>query len=259
MPRKNSADIRLKSRKWVSLSGQRFGSWVVLQYLRASKYLCRCDCGTERPVDGRNLRKGISLSCGCVRMRTDQAWNFKDLRRQAFGNLIVLCLKEVRKSKTYWLCSCICGKRTVVAQGNLKHTKSCGCEKYNRRLPESARNGVLGSYKRVAKDRNLEWGLTDEVFYNITQQHCHYCGLPPSNTARRKEHSVYVYSGVDRKDNGLGYVRENVVPCCYTCNRAKGTTPYQQFVEYIQRLTQHFRVLTVKTRRKRGKESIGTS
>lgn len=28
---------------------------------------------------------------------------------------------------------------------------------------------------------------------------------------------------IDRKDNRLGYVRENVVACCFNCNRIKGS------------------------------------
>jgi hypothetical protein len=28
---------------------------------------------------------------------------------------------------------------------------------------------------------------------------------------------------IDRKDNRLGYVRENVVSCCFNCNRIKGS------------------------------------
>ena len=29
-------------------------------------WLCLCDCGTKRPVNGGNLRKQLSLSCGCA-------------------------------------------------------------------------------------------------------------------------------------------------------------------------------------------------
>ena len=49
-----------------------FGDWTVLGYhdSRAgtgSRWLCRCECGTERPVDGRSLKRGQSLGCGCRR------------------------------------------------------------------------------------------------------------------------------------------------------------------------------------------------
>lgn len=51
--------------------GEVFGRWTVLARAannpkNKSYYLCRCECGTEKPVDGYNLRKGLSPSCGCV-------------------------------------------------------------------------------------------------------------------------------------------------------------------------------------------------
>lgn len=50
------------------LTGQRFGKWTVLERRgKASsgnyKWLCRCDCGTEREVDGNTLRNGSSTKC----------------------------------------------------------------------------------------------------------------------------------------------------------------------------------------------------
>jgi hypothetical protein len=49
-------------------SGQHFGKWIVLGVgSRAGQdryWLCRCDCGTEREVNGRDLRSGASKSCG---------------------------------------------------------------------------------------------------------------------------------------------------------------------------------------------------
>lgn len=53
------------------LNGIRFGRWTVLYEDGRSKsgsatWLCRCDCGTLRSVEGRSLRKGLSKSCGCV-------------------------------------------------------------------------------------------------------------------------------------------------------------------------------------------------
>lgn len=57
--------------KKIRLDGQRFGSWVVLQQAGNTPrggtiWLSRCDCGTERPVQGADLRRGKSTNCGCV-------------------------------------------------------------------------------------------------------------------------------------------------------------------------------------------------
>jgi hypothetical protein len=52
------------------LTGRRFGKLVVLcatnERVDAKVvYLCRCDCGTEKKLCGRNLAQGGTQSCGC--------------------------------------------------------------------------------------------------------------------------------------------------------------------------------------------------
>lgn len=57
--------------KKVEMIGRRFGRWEVLREAEvrykngAICYHCRCDCGTERIVNGERLRNGDSTSCGC--------------------------------------------------------------------------------------------------------------------------------------------------------------------------------------------------
>ena len=56
------------SRK-INLLGQKFGRWSVLKEAGRHKYmvkwLCRCDCGVQKIIFGRNLTNGSSQSCGC--------------------------------------------------------------------------------------------------------------------------------------------------------------------------------------------------
>jgi len=58
--------------KMIDLTGQEFGLWTVLDRAPQNtkggqaRWLCRCACGTEREVQGSNLRQGYSASCGCV-------------------------------------------------------------------------------------------------------------------------------------------------------------------------------------------------
>ncbi len=55
----------------LSLTGKRFGRWIVLSFFasRASYtyWRCLCDCGTRRIVRGSTLTGGHSRSCGCFR------------------------------------------------------------------------------------------------------------------------------------------------------------------------------------------------
>lgn len=57
--------------KLIDLNGKVFGFWEVLHYSHAvnfqSYWLCRCKCGTEKPVHSKSLRSGSSASCGCNR------------------------------------------------------------------------------------------------------------------------------------------------------------------------------------------------
>jgi 5-methylcytosine-specific restriction endonuclease McrA len=52
------------------IAGQRFGRFQVLSCAGKSRFgtynwNCRCDCGTEKVVDGSSLRCGKTISCGC--------------------------------------------------------------------------------------------------------------------------------------------------------------------------------------------------
>lgn len=56
--------------KRYELAGQVFGKLTVLQFAGmgddyASKWLVRCECGNEKIVDGKNMVKGRTRSCGC--------------------------------------------------------------------------------------------------------------------------------------------------------------------------------------------------
>jgi hypothetical protein len=54
------------------LTGRRYDRWLVLSFShkksRASHWLCRCDCGTEKVVCGASLKFGASRCCGCTRL-----------------------------------------------------------------------------------------------------------------------------------------------------------------------------------------------
>lgn len=63
------------------MEGQVFGRWTVIgPVTRADRYrywLCRCQCGTERAVFERSLRRGLSRSCGCI---VKEGWARPDKR-----------------------------------------------------------------------------------------------------------------------------------------------------------------------------------
>lgn len=66
MAESNSTEI---PRRVKDLTGQQFGKWTVVGFhsitvkKRQAMWLCRCECGTEKPVLGRNLITGTSRGC----------------------------------------------------------------------------------------------------------------------------------------------------------------------------------------------------
>ena len=116
------------------LTGKKFGAWNVISRAPNKNNLvywhCKCDCGTERDVRSASLIKGISTNCGCKRKQTLSQIRLIDISGQRFGKLIVL---EYDRNQSKWKCQCDCGNITYVTSDCLKskHTKSCGCLKYD--------------------------------------------------------------------------------------------------------------------------------
>lgn len=54
----------------IDITGQTFGRWTVLERADTARrnivWRCRCACGTEREVIGKDLRSSHSRSCGCL-------------------------------------------------------------------------------------------------------------------------------------------------------------------------------------------------
>lgn len=61
----------------------KFGRWTTLSVHETGKkwprvLLCRCDCGAVKPVYEQNLKRGLSISCGC--------WNKDHPPRKTHGH-----------------------------------------------------------------------------------------------------------------------------------------------------------------------------
>lgn len=91
----------------------------------------------------------------------------------------------------------------------------------------------------------VDFELMQEEFKLLTKQDCHYCGQTPNqilsgkNTKRKGYNGNYIYNGIDRKDNELGYSMVNCLPCCGICNKAKRDLTFEDFNIWILKLLQH--------------------
>ena len=177
-----------------------------------------------------------------------------------FGSLTVLTqLEHKDKRGTYWKCICKCGKEVTARRDSLVSgdKKSCGCLK-SEATARTGRNNkgrglvttlikrVLYNYKHSARAKNVPFLLEYTDFLRLLEQNCYYCGMCPTNKSYNyTKDTAFIYNGIDRKDNTQGYTLENCVPCCSICNKAKRDMPYNEFINWIERLTQHWNTVRI--------------
>lgn len=162
-----------------------------------------------------------------------------------FGKLLVIEKTDLRNKQNFpiYKCICDCGKEHFAPSNQLNAkvgTRSCGCSRRisKLRLPygESSARSAYRTYKIHAKERNLIFELSYEDFKELTKQNCYYCGIIPKQRYKMKGNSYgeYIYNGIDRIDNTVGYIKENCVPCCGRCNRAKDIWHQTNFLRWVK-------------------------
>jgi hypothetical protein len=170
-----------------------------------------------------------------------------DITGQKFGRLTVIRREPNDKwENTRWLCKCSCGKSKIILVTSLTSgaTKSCGCLQKEiigniRRLKSglSTIRAIINNYKGGARSRGYNFNLTEKQFIELTQKDCFYCGTKPNTIAKWGHcYGEYIYNGLDRIENNKGYTIDNVVPCCFVCNRAKDTMTLQEFQNWIKKV-----------------------
>eukprot|EP01083_Nonionella_stella_P042202 114136_1 len=83
----------------------------------------------------------------------------------------------------------------------------------------------LWTVKNSAKVRNKDMKLTDDEIKEIlANNHCFYCDID------------FDMIGIDRMDNDKGYEKDNVVPCCKTCNIMKRTLSVDYFIKICKHI-----------------------
>ena len=132
------------------MTGKTFGRWTVLDSFITTdsgekKWLCRCECGTEKYVLERNLKYGGSLSCGCGKTINRTS----DLKGKVFGKLTVTGKSEVQKKNggIWWHCVCECGteKDYPATLLNTGKRTSCGCDKEKAAHNKDISGQIFGS------------------------------------------------------------------------------------------------------------------
>jgi len=173
-----------------------------------------------------------------------------DMAGQKFGRLLVISRAPSRHKRAYWNCVCDCGKSCIANGKYMRQGKkqSCGClaselsrlrkpelDKFNTLPPgEAARNLLYATYICSAEKRGLDFAITKEDFVSLTQGNCFYCGMNPNQVCKPDIGGRYIYNGIDRRDNLLGYTLTNSVPCCKLCNWMKNQFSERDFLYHCR-------------------------
>ncbi len=78
--------------------------------------------------------------------------------------------------------------------------------------------------------RKLEFTLTKDEFNSIRTNPCYICGL---------ENSDVHYNGIDRVNNGKGYIPFNCKACCGHCNFMKANIPIGVVKFHVQKIAEN--------------------
>lgn len=159
-----------------------------------------------------------------------------NLTGNKFNKLLAICPVNKTSNGSYrWKFKCDCGNETVSVGYQVKSgwIRSCGCLRKTKNKFVSVAKRIFVDYRYKAKIRNLKFNLSFKNFTQLLIGQCHYCGATPRIRQRTWKTKV---NGIDRKNNKLGYSKNNCVTCCIVCNRAKGKLSYKEFTEWILRI-----------------------
>lgn len=168
----------------------------------------------------------------------------KDLSGQVIG--LITLIKRIpnnKKQNIRYLGKCVCGNIKEYDIGNLKrrlevkNDLKCGCNNYKKPFGESMFNNLILRYINSAKKKKLEFTINKEIFKELIKQNCFYCGTEPKSILKHpRSNGDCIYNGLDRVDNNLGYIINNVVTCCETCNKAKLKQSQKEFYNWIRKV-----------------------
>lgn len=173
---------------------------------------CQCECGNTKIIPASYLRSGGVTSCGCDLLI--------DLTDRRFGKLVVIGRYESndKKDRYKWICRCDCGNSQlkINSYNNLVHgnTVSCGCHR-SRILEESRIKHNL----RYSREYKIWTGIKERCYNKNNKNYETYGarGITMDSEWKESFEAFYRDMGdcpssshtIDRKDNNLGYFKDN--------------------------------------------------
>ena len=262
-----------------NIIGQKFGNLEVVAFSgflpsgkkRQSLWLCKCKCGKSTYVRKNNLIGKTTSSCGCKKLSENKKFDTISLIGKKFGKLQVVAYshkeqiktKKRTTTKSYWKCLCDCGNTCIKFRGNIVsgNTKSCGCLELlrneslkNKQIQknilttgEASLNMYYGDYRWRAKTKKISFEISKSEFKELIFSKCFFCDEPPSRQypshgrLKKRIPNGFIYvNGIDRKDSDKGYEKDNCLPCCSICNKAKLNMPIKKFENWLLKLAKKY-------------------
>lgn len=90
---------------------------------------------------------------------------------------------------------------------------------------------TYNGYKVRAQEKQFQFQITEQEFYNITRDKCYICGKIPTNIHK---------NGIDRFNSSIGYILENCRCCCGECNYMKNNYDYDLFINKLKTIHSHY-------------------
>lgn len=135
----------------------------------------------------------------------------------------------------YRLKCVICEREQNVNLNYLISGNSCCYGRKSSAKYTACRNIVLSQYKLDAKKRKKLWDISDEMFDYLTSDKCRYCGAEPyAIMCNSRNYGLFIYNGIDRINNSIGYVDSNVVTSCQRCNLSKDVMSVDDFIGWAK-------------------------
>ena len=134
----------------------------------------------------------------------------------------IVCGNKISKLKRSKYCSMPCATKKWGLDGRKRGITQKRLIRY-KQIPER----VYPLVKADAKRRLLEFKITVNEFKRLWSMPCYYCG------------DIVETVGIDRVDNNIGYIIDNVVSCCVLCNMMKKNYLKELFINHCKKVANY--------------------